>query len=183
MNLGKRAMTIAIAAAGALGFAVVAPATALASNGPGTVTAVTHAADHPDTTSVSGPATLSGFAGGPVWAFDNLAIRFAVTPEAGPGDYSVTITYSGTFAAFADPRTGDAWIGNGSVRGTLQYDISSVNAPDPAALPAQEPGGLDGASTGDMLDQLFGGSVSYVGGGSYHFTYTMVNGSVYVQNG
>ena len=143
------------------------------------MTAVTHTSDHPDTTSVSGPCTVDS-PGGPVWAHDNLSLRFGVTPEAAPDTYSVTITAHGSFAAFSNPITGACYTGHGSVNGWLQYDVSSSTPPDPANLPAQEPGDL---GQGAILNQLFGGNASIVGGGHYSYTYTLVDGTKYTQVG
>lgn len=147
---------------------------------PGSITAVTHASNHPDTTSVSGDATMPS-PGGPVWAFDNLSIRFSVTPT-GDGTYQVVITDAGSFTGFASPTTGNADVNRGSVRGWISYDVTSPNAPDPAALPAQQP--IDPSpSTSAMLSELFGGTMTITGGGSYSFSYTLVDGSVYTQTG
>src|SRR5437868_5385061 len=99
---------------------VAAPAAFAA---PGGVTAVTHTSDHPDTTSVTGTCTGTSD-NGPTWATDNLSLKYSVTPEAAPGNYSVTITAHGSFTQFADPVTGDCVTGSGSVDGTLQYDVS-----------------------------------------------------------
>jgi hypothetical protein len=177
MSIRTRAAVIAIAATGALGLGVLGAGSALA--GTAKVTAVTHTSDHPDTTSVSGPCT--GTSGnGPTWAYDNLSRRFTVTSESAPGNYSVTITDNGSFSAFADPRTGDCYTGHGSIRGTIQFDVLSSTAPDPAALPAQMPGDV---STSATLSKLFDGNAAIVGGGHYTYTYTRVNGSVYVQSG
>lgn len=193
----KRILITAVASGAALlGTAAVA-APAMAGTGPASVTAVTHSASHPDTTSVSGPATLSS-PGGPVWAFDNSSYRFVVTPETGPGNYLVTIYDNGQFQGFADPNTGQALVGNGSVKGTISYDVQSATPPDPANLPAQEPGaatqdqaGIDGGYTrlGGMISQLFDGQPTsgpesiIVGYGPYNFTYTLMNGEKYVQTG
>ncbi len=166
----------ASAAAIALG-AAGAAAPALAGTGP--VVATTHSFQHADTTSVSGACTAAS-PNGPVWAYDNLSERFTVTPESGPGNYSVTIDTTGQFQAFADPRTGACYTGNGSVRGTIQYDVQSPNAPDPSLLPAQE---NPDTGLGTALRQLFNGDAAIVGGGSYTFTYNPVNGAPYVQTG
>lgn len=167
-----------IASAGTLAMLGLSAAPALASAGPSrTVTAVTHTSDHPDTTSVSGECTMPS-SHGPVWANDNLSLRFQVTPMAEPGNYSVTITAHGSFAAFANPRTGDCYTGRGSVNGWLHYDVHSSTQPDPRNLPAQEPGDL---SQGDILQALFGGHASIIGGGQYSYTYTLVDGSKYTQ--
>jgi hypothetical protein len=184
-------LTAAVASFGSGVIAGTASASIVAPSASGDVTAVTHAADHPDTTNVSGPATLTS-TGGPVWAFDDLAVRFTVTPGStgsDGGNYSVTITDNGSFSAFADPTTGDAITASGSVRGTIQYDVFSSTPPDPANLPAQEPGDStrDQAGMGSavhtvaMLNQLFGGNAVIVGGGAYTFTYK-AGGGTYVQD-
>lgn len=175
MNIRKLVFSAATVAA--LASPVVFAVAASASTG--TTVAVTHSAGHPDTTSVGGPATKDS-PGGPVWAYDNLSERFIVTPEASPGTWSVTIDVSGSFAGFADPNTGQALVGNGSVRGTIQYDVSSPNVPDKASLPATEP---DGTGLGTALSQLFDGSETITGGGAYSFTYTLVDGAKYTQVG
>jgi hypothetical protein len=145
---------------------------------PGTVTAVTHASHHADTTNV---ATGVSSDNGPVWAWDNLAVRFTVT-ATGDNAYSVLITDNGSFAGFANPTTGAPDVNNGSVKGTIQYDVTSPNAPDPANLLANQPADPS-PSTGTMLGQLFDGDVTIVGGGAYSFTYTLVDGAVYTQTG
>jgi hypothetical protein len=146
---------------------------------PKTVTAVTHSSNHPDTTSVSGPCTVSS-GGGPVWAYDNLSLRLTVTPEDSPGNYSVTITAHGSFDAFADPTTGACYTGHGGVDGWLQWDVQSSTPPDPASLPSQVPGDT---SQSAIMNQLFDGNATIVGGGHYNYTYTKVNGSKYTQAG
>jgi hypothetical protein len=145
---------------------------------PRTVTAVTHASHHADTTNV---ATGVSSENGPVWAWDNLAVRFTVTPN-GDNAYSVLITDNGSFAGFANPHTGLPDVNNGSVKGTIQYDVTSPNAPDPANLLANQPANPS-PSTVAMLGQLFDGEVAIVGGGAYSFTYTRVDGAVYTQTG
>lgn len=146
---------------------------------PKTVNAVTHAADHADTTSVSGTCTTDS-PNGPVWAYDNLSLRFNVVPESTPGNYSVTIYGNGSFAAFADPNTGDCANTRGSVDGWLNLEVSSPTAPDPAALPSQEPGDV---SQGQMVSQLFDGNSTVIGGGHYSYTYNRIDGGKYTQVG
>ena len=151
----KRILLIGVASAASLfGVAAVA-APAMASNGPGTVTAVTHVSNHPDTTSLpadyllslgSANATLDS-PGGPVWAYDNLSERFTVT-DLGGGNYTVDVTLQGSFQGFADPRTqaeedvlglhhapGTALDSQGSVKGTIQYNVYSPERRDPPAVP------------------------------------------------
>ena len=117
---------------------------------------------------------------GPVWAYYNLSRRFTVTPESTPGEYSVTIDDHGSFTQVASPTTGACETGSGSVRGTIQYDVTSPNAPDPSALPAQENGSL---STSVTISHLFGGNATITGCGSYYYTYTLVDGEQYTQSG
>jgi hypothetical protein len=173
------------AAAAAASAALLAAAPAMASNGP---TAVTHLNNHPDTTSVSGSATVAS-PGGPVWAYDNITEKFTVTPEAAAGMYSVTIDIGGSFHGFADPRMtsegslspGGPLASDGSVKGTITYDVSSpLNGPDPSALPGQSP---SDAHLGGLISQLFDGNGTIVGGGAYSFTYHKVAGADYTQVG
>ena len=167
---------VAIGVLAALGASVALPG--LAGADPGTVTAVTHDGQHSDTTSVSGPCTGTSD-NGPTWATDNLSFRFSVTPETSPGNYSVKIYAHGSFQAFADPTNGACATFNGSVDGSIQYDVSSPNAPNPSLLPAQSPS----TSQGAMLSTLFGGSAAIVGGGHYSYTYNRVDGGKYTQTG
>jgi hypothetical protein len=147
-----------------------------ASNGP--VTAVTHSAQHPDTTNVAVQGRTDN-----VWALDNMSEHFTVVPVSNQADgtnYQVTIDVTGSFQGFADPMTGAALISSGPVHGTIEYDVQSGTAPNPKSLPAQEP---DSAGLGVALNQLFGvtngssifsnapGSPLVVGGGAYSFSY------------
>jgi hypothetical protein len=176
----KRIMLIGVASAASLfGVAAVA-APAMAGNG---VTAVTHSAQHPDTTG------FAVYTGDEVWAHDNLTEQFTVTPVQLPdgANYQVTINVNGSFTGFADPRTaaqgspapGAPLASQGSVKGSITYDVHSDVAPNPANLPAQEP---DGTGLSAALQQLMPGS-TIVGGGGYNFRYTQVGGTVYTQVG
>lgn len=168
---------VLIAAIGVAALAVPSLASAAQSS----VKAVTHAANHPDTTSVTTGYMSSN---GPVWALDNLSIQMVATPESGPGNYSVTLTTHGSFAALANPITGAPYSGNGSVDGTITFDVLSPNSPDPKNVPAQQPqatidgsGNVSGStSLSDMISQLFDGSAAIVGGGSYTFSYNRIPG-------
>jgi hypothetical protein len=189
----KRILFTAVASGTALLGSAALAAPAMAGTSPATVTAVTHSFAHNDTTSVSGTATEAS-PGGPVWARDNLMERFVVTDNGG-GNYTVAATVNGSFQGFADPRTqaeeealglqsvpGSALVSQGSVKGTITYQVSSPVAPDPKALPAQEP---DGTGLGAAIHQLFPGddTAEAISGGPYTFTYTKVNGQVYQQVG
>jgi hypothetical protein len=169
----------AIAGVGTLAAVGLGIAPAMASSGPGTVTAVTHTQNHPDTTSVANScAPIS--ANGPVWAYDNLSLRFTAVPD-GTGTYSVTITAHGSFSQVASPTTGACETGAGSVDGWLNYEVSSSTPPDPANLPAQQASGDTGQGT--MLNELFGGNATITGGGHYNYTYNPVDGARYTQSG
>lgn len=177
MRFATKAALTGIGTVAALG---LGGAPALASPGHSQdVSAVTHTMNHPDTTSVSGPCTGTS-PNGPVWAYDNLSLRFEVSPETAPGDYSVTITAHGSFREIADPTTGACATGHGSVDGWIQYDVSSTTSPDPANLPAQSQAD---ESQGQLLDQLFGGHATIVGGGHYSYSYNRVDGARYTQTG
>jgi hypothetical protein len=168
---------------------VTAAAPAMAGT-PHKIVAATFSPTHLDTTSVSGTATTSS-PNGPVWAYDNLHETFTVTPVSGLADganYSVTIRVHGTFDGFADPRPategspdpGGQLYSFGQMQGTIQYDIKSATAPNPAALPRVEP---PATALGTALGQLFGGSQHIVGGGHYDFRYFPVAGARYTQVG
>jgi hypothetical protein len=180
----RRILFTAAAAAAALTGALALAGPAMAAGGP---TAVTHLNNHPDTTSVSGTATLPS-PGGPVWAYDNITEKFTVTPEAAAGMYSVTVDIVGSFHGFADPRMasegssnpGGPLASDGSVKGTITYDVSSPVGPDPAALPGQS---ASDATLGANIRTLFDGQGAVVGGGAYSFTYHKVGGGDYTQVG
>src|SRR5215469_8415889 len=129
--MSKILLTIAAAAA-AVTTIGLAGSQAMASS---SYQAVTHSANHADTTSVTGTATIPS-PGGPVWAYDNLTEQFSVTP-AGAGLWNVTINVNGSFQGFADPRMasegstdpGGPLTSAGSVKGTISYLVSSPNAP------------------------------------------------------
>jgi hypothetical protein len=172
-----RAFVIAAVSLGVLAI----PAMASAGATPGAVHAVTHSAQHNDTTS-GGPGTAcTSSDNGPVWAIDNLSEHFTAVPVTGLSDganWQVTIDVTGSFAGFADPNTCDALTSHGPVHGTIEYDVYSATPPDPASLlPNQAPD----TGLGAALSQLFDGQPAtalIVGGGDYYFSYQ--NGN-YVQ--
>jgi hypothetical protein len=95
--------TVAALAAVTVG-GLAASAPAMASNGPGTVTAVTHIQNAQDTTSGTATSVLDpNF--GPVWAYDNITKQFTVT-QLSPGSYKVDLQVHGSFDSFSDPNTG-----------------------------------------------------------------------------
>jgi hypothetical protein len=186
----KRIIITSVACAAVLGggLAAAVPAMAGTSAVP-KVVAKTYSPLHPDTTSASGTATqLLPDGNGPVWSYDNLHETFTVRPESGPGNFNVTVAVWGNYHGFADPRTaaegssdpGGILASQGSVNGTIRYDVQSASAPDPSLLPATLP---DGFGLGAALHQLFPGDDQIVGGGAYSFTYANVGGAVYTQSG
>jgi hypothetical protein len=176
MNITMRIGAMAIAATATLGLGVGIAAAAFAGTSPGTVIAVTHASSHPDTTNVSGPGTACGSSSnGATWAFDNLARQFRVT-SAGTNEWTVVITDNGSFSGFADPATCSALTSNGSIRGTITFDVQSATAPDPSRL---APGYVGDVSTTQMVNDLFDGQATSVNGGDYFYSYQ--NGN-YVQD-
>jgi hypothetical protein len=137
-------------------------ATTLSSVKPNSFTVVTHSAQHEDTTNVAVQGRTDN-----VWAYDNLSEQFKVTPLGGT-QYEVQLTTNGSFDASADPTTGQPVSFNGSVHGTYDLGtVTSTQAPDPSALPAQMP---DGSGISAAIHALFGPSATYPGG-SYDFQY------------
>jgi len=159
----------------------------------GTVSAVTHLNNHPDTTGFGDVGVI-----GPdcVWAYDNITEKFAVTRGQLPDTYLVTIDFTGSFHGFANPRTaaetadagltgtpGASLVSDGSVKGTIAYDVTVTQGqlPDAANLPGQSP---SDARLGDLINQLFDGNVTNIGQhGTYLFTYHKVAGVDYTQVG
>ena len=176
----KRIILTAVAAAAVLTGGVVAAAPAFASNGPAQF--VTHAPDHPDTTSLVNPVPIDQqkviqTPNGPVWASDDLTVKLVPVALAAPGpggaNYRVDVTVNGSFHGFADPNTGAALESNGPVTGSISYYVqSNGQLPSGANLPAQEAGGINGTHLSQMVTQLFGPGASIVGGGDqYLFSY------------
>ncbi|HEY2639231.1 MAG TPA: hypothetical protein VGI66_05025 [Streptosporangiaceae bacterium] len=167
---------MAIAATATLGLGAGIAGAAFADTSPGTVKAVTHASSHPDTTNVSGPGMACGSSSnGATWAFDNIARQFSVTSTAA-NEWTVVITDNGSFSGFADPTTCGALTSNGSIRGTITFDVQSATPPDPAGLAPQYVGDV---STTQMVNDLFDGKATSVIGGQYSYSYQ--NGN-YVQD-
>jgi hypothetical protein len=153
----------AISAVAVLGGIGVSAASASASTTP--VVAHTISPLHSDTTSVSGSATQTDPARGPVWGADRLKETVIATQQAN-GKYNVKIQFGGsTFAGFADPRNntgegstdpGGPLLSQGNITGSIQYNgIASATAPDPTNVPpAQAPN----TSLGAVLTELFHGA-------------------------
>jgi hypothetical protein len=173
-KLFKRGLLGAVAVAVPLSAAMTLPMAANASSS--TVTATTHSSNHPDTTSVSGPGTINSD-NGPVWAYDNLSLQISAAPN-GSNSYAVTVIAHGSFVANADPKTGAAYTGTGSVSGTLSYEVSSPAQPNAKNMPAQEPGT---AHMSQIVNDLFGGKATNVTMNSYSFSYNPIDGGTYTQ--
>lgn len=159
----------AVAGICTVAFGLSAPA-AFASPDHG-VTAVTHTHHHADTTTTAGSCTTPS-RGGPVWAYDNLSFRFRVTP-LGTDAYTVTVTASGSFDAFAHRLTPTTCgVQHGSVHGYVNYIVQSTAQPDRADLPPQEPGTTSQVT---MLEQLFQTAPSFAitGSSGYSYRYTL----------
>jgi hypothetical protein len=191
----KRITLTAVAAAAVLTGSVAAAAPAFASNGPSTFT--THMNQNPDTTSLSGgPGVTLSSAQGPVWAWDNLTVKLTPVPQAQPlsdgANYVVNVDVVGSFHGFADPNgpnAGAALTSDGSVKGTISYDVYSPQGPNGANLPAQEgawtvnlnsgPGQYQvsgGQGLSDAITQLFGPG-SYIAGGGNIYNFSYQNGN------
>lgn len=178
---------VATAAAAVIGGGLTAAIPASASVT--TITAKTYSPLHADTTSVSGTATQA-LPNGPVWSYDNLHETLTAKPESGPGNWNVTIRVGNgsNYHGFADPRMASEGSANpggilasqGTMTGSIQYDIQSATRPDPSNVPATQP---PGTSLGAVLHQFFDGNDTIVGGGHYLFTYDNVGGTTYSQNG
>jgi hypothetical protein len=139
-----------------------------------TYTAVAHEHGVSDTTNVAGSATIST-GDGPVWAYDNLTRKLTAT-QTGPDTWAVRIDSQGSFSAFANPLDGNAWTGTGSVKGYVNYTVTSGHAPGDANLAAQLP---DTMHSGQIVAQWFGVDPSAVQGAvvnntNYQFTYNPV---------
>jgi hypothetical protein len=151
-----------------------------------------------DTTDVQGSATLNNDPTGPhpgpqpypygpigpVWAFDNMERQFTATQDPATHIWTVTETVTGSYSAFANPITGDAWTGTGPVSGTISYTVKSDNAP--VDLPAQLDSYNGGAGaqfhTRDIVQAWFGASAQISGGDHYHFEYKGIPGGTLVQD-
>jgi hypothetical protein len=182
--LGSLVATAAAAVIGG-GLAAAIPASASVT----TITVKTYSPLHADTTSVSGSATQA-LPNGPVWSYDNLHETITAKPESGPGNWNVTVRVGNgsTYHGFADPRMtsegssdpGGILASQGTVTGTIQYDIQSTTRPDPSNVPATQ---APGTGIGAVLNELFHGNNTTVGGGHYLFNYDNVGGTTYSQAG
>jgi hypothetical protein len=159
---------------GAAGLAAAAVPLVLAATAataaPATVNANTHLSNRTDTCDCA--------AVGGVWAHDNMSRQFTVTPRSGR-NYQVNITDNGTFAAIADPISGAPLSVNGSLTGTQSYIVNSATGPNASKLPSQIGDGTDTSTM--ILQDLFGGNGSFVGDGTYLYSYK-AGGHTYTQS-
>jgi hypothetical protein len=130
-----------------------------------TYKAVTHSANHPDTSNYCGVGAIGSDC---VWAHDNLSMQLTATDNH-DGTWAVTVTDNGSFSGLADPASpqGAALVSNGPVKGTYQLTVTSQNPPSNANLPSQ----MDGVGTGTIVATWFGVPTSQVVGGDYSFSY------------
>jgi hypothetical protein len=156
-----------------LGLLVGAVATAGAASASGPQQFNTHINQNPDTTNVGGGATISS-PFGPVWAYDNITIKLTPVPVSGLSDganYRVTEDVVGSFHGFADPTTAAALTSDGSVKGTIYYDVLATQGPDGAGLAPTYPG-ASAPSLSQLAVNLFDDNATVVGGGDvYSFSY------------
>jgi hypothetical protein len=157
---------LSLAMLGGLGATLATSASAAVK--PVTVTANTHLNNHPDTTDVTGPAIGADN----VWAYDNATEKYTLVQDPATGVWTVTMDYVGSYHGFADPKLGTALDSNGSVKGTITYQVTSNNTPDPSRLPGQS---ASDAHIRDNILTLFGDpkalSTAITGGDVYTFSY------------
>lgn len=151
------------------------------SSGPSTVTASIQVSGHPDTTSGGAGTACTSSPGGPVWANDSYTVTLAAVPAAATNTWNVTLSYTGTFAGFADPNTCDASPSKGAMIGlyTINVVTSAGQVPSAANLAAAGTPAQAGALGNIALTQKFFGDPNATAtGGDYFFVY---QGGNYVQ--
>lgn len=173
MKINIRRIGATIGALTVLGLAGGVSATTASASATASITATTSVTNHPDTTSVSGPACTSS-PGGPVWAKDNFTATITAEPT-GTSTWQVTFNDSGTFTGFADPTTCAALGSYGTLTGQYTLAVTSPTAPVAADLKAKYDGAV---STSTMVADFFGGAATKITGGDYFFSY---QGGNYVQ--
>jgi hypothetical protein len=192
-----RTILAAAAAPAALAATLLGTTTAAsaATTQPVTVTWHTHESGVADTTSLTAPVSPQTWQQlyptvvvdptyGPTWATDNLERTVtAVQDQANPQLWHVTVASNGSFAAFANPLTGAPFTGSGSVKGTIEYDVTAPVGVVPS------PAGLHGPSSPTMRSSnlalaMFGPGATITGGGNhYQFDYTPIPGGGSGPNG
>ena len=106
--------------------------------------------------------------------------RFAEFADPGAGTTENGVTGAPDPCPGAGANAGGPFTGEGSVLGTIEYDIQSSSAPNLSGVPAVQ---APNTSLDTVIGQIFGGTQSIVGGEHYSFTYTKVCGAVYGQSG
>ena len=92
---------------------------------------------------------------GPVWSYDDMSRSLAATRDAtDSGLWHVTLSSTGVYHAFADPRQDNvAYHGSGLMAGWVTYDVRSVTAPSQAHLPLTVPSTMHST---DIIAKWFG---------------------------
>jgi hypothetical protein len=175
----KRIILTGAALAALLTGSAVAAAPAFASNGPAVVKVNTHQNGVADTTDHAGSNTVDS-PNGPVWAYDNLERKITATPNA-DGTWTVVVASQGSYAAFADPRTGGpAGFTSGPVSGDVTYVVQAGSAqPSGAGINSQSPLSLHSF---DLVEALFGNAPLTIVSSHYNFDYKLA-GQDYPQVG
>jgi len=174
----------ATAASAATTTGAVTTTTTAAVTSPGAVSATTYEHGLDDTTNVTtGKTDPTG--NGPIWAYDNVKrVVSAVPDQAGNNTWDVTVSTTGSYAAFANPLKGFAWNGHGPLAGYVQY---VVQAP-PGVVPSAKnlPYWTDPSYRSQgVVNQLFGlprdsTQLTHVPGGNdgqYNFVYFGIPGA------
>jgi hypothetical protein len=168
---------LTLAALGLSGTALLAAAGAASASTP--VTGTTSMTNVPDTTGGASGGACGTSANGPTWATDNYtATLSAVADSTPPNTYDVTITVNGSFVGFADPNTCQPLQSTGSLTGTIEYEVTSPNAPSASGLKSDYNGATEFST---VIDDFFGDSPLTVitGGNDYNFSY---QGGNFVEN-
>ena len=99
-----------------------------------------------------------------------------MSPGPQAGQWTVSFVENGKYHAFADPNTGDTWVHDGNMHGTISYTVQSVQPPAMDTLAAINGSAVvDGVVHGHgyILDQLFPGA-PIVAHGAYSYQYTQI---------
>lgn len=130
--------------------------------------ATAHESNVADTTNV--PTFVTDPTYGPVWAHDDLQRKLTAT-QLGPNTWWVQIASQGSFTALANPLDGQPWTGTGSVKGNVNYLVTSDHAPVGTNLDSQLP---DTMRSGQIVAKWFGVDPANVGAVDYSFSYSPV---------
>ena len=120
---------------------------------------------------------------GYVWSYDDMSRSLsAVKDAADPTLWHVTLSSTGVYHAFADPRQDNvAYHGSGLMAGWVTYDVRSATAPSQAHLPLTVPSTMHST---DIIAKWFGNPAGVpVTTLHYDFNYYGLPGGVYNQQG